>query len=107
MQTCVKKLDAPDVVDDYYLNLLDWGSCNFIAIALGNTIYLWNASNDSTSELVSFDEEDGPVTSVSWARDGQHIAIGLNNSKVEFWDSTTNKRVLQIFIFLSYSLLIF
>jgi cell division cycle protein 20 (cofactor of APC complex) len=69
-------------VDDYFLNLLDWGSCNFIAIALGNTVYLWNTSNGSTSELVSIDEEDGPVTSVCWAPDGQHIAIGLNNSDV-------------------------
>ena len=94
MQTSERTLDAPDLVDDYYLNLLDWGSCNVLAIALGNTVYLWDASNGSTSELVTVDDENGPITSVSWAPDGQHIAIGLNNSEVQLWDSTSNKQVL-------------
>jgi cell division cycle protein 20 (cofactor of APC complex) len=75
--------------------------------ASGNTVYLWNTSNGSTSELVSIEEEDGPVTSVCWAPDGQHIAIGLNNSEVQLWDSTAIQLVLQFFIVLSYSLLIF
>ncbi|KAF3949602.1 hypothetical protein CMV_024550 [Castanea mollissima] len=92
-QTSERTLDAPDLVDDYYLNLLDWGSCNVLAIALGNTVYLWDASNGSTSELVTVDEENGPITSVSWAPDGQHIAIGLNNSEVQLWDSTSNKQL--------------
>ena len=93
MQTSERTLDAPDIVDDYYLNLLDWGSSNVLAIALGNTVYLWDGSNGSTSELVTIDDEDGPVTSVNWAPDGQHIAIGLNNSEVQLWDSTANRQV--------------
>lgn len=36
-------LDAPEIVDDYYLNLLDWNSNNVLAAALGPTVYLWNA----------------------------------------------------------------
>jgi cell division cycle protein 20 (cofactor of APC complex) len=75
--------------------------------ASGNIVYLWNTSNGSTSELVSIDEEDGPVTSVCWTPDGQHIAIGLNNSEVQLWDSIANQLVLQFFVVLSYSLLIF
>nr|XP_023874828.1 cell division cycle 20.2, cofactor of APC complex-like [Quercus suber] len=92
-QTSERTLDAPDIVDDYYLNLLDWGSSNVLAIALGNTVYLWDGSNGSTSELVTIDDEDGPVTSVNWAPDGQHIAIGLNNSEVQLWDSTANRQL--------------
>lgn len=92
-QTSERTLDAPDLVDDYYLNLLDWGSANVLAIALGNTVYLWDASDGSTSELVTVDDENGPVTSVSWAPDGQHIAIGLTNSGVQLWDSTANRQV--------------
>lgn len=38
-------LDAPDIVDDYYLNLMDWGSNNILAAALGSHVYLWNAGN--------------------------------------------------------------
>nr|POE91031.1 isoform 2 of cell division cycle 20.2, cofactor of apc complex [Quercus suber] len=60
-------LDAPDILDDFYLNLLDWGISNVIAIALRTTVYPWDASNGSTSKLVTSDDEDGPVTSVSWS----------------------------------------
>ena len=93
MQSSERTLDAPDLVDDYYLNLLDWGSSNVLAIALGSTVYLWDATDGSTSELVTIDDENGPVTSVNWAPDGRHIAIGLNNSEVQLWDSTANRQV--------------
>ncbi|KAK6937151.1 WD40 repeat, partial [Dillenia turbinata] len=89
-QTSEKILDAPDLMDDYYLNLLDWGSSNVLAIALRNTVYLWDASTGSPSELVTVDDEIGPVTSVSWAPDVRHLAVGLNNSEVQLWDSTAN-----------------
>lgn len=55
-QSCERTLDAPELVDDFYLNLLDWGSSNVLAIAL--------ATNGSISELVTVDDESGPVTSV-------------------------------------------
>nr|GMC89153.1 cell division cycle 20.2, cofactor of APC complex-like [Ipomoea batatas] len=90
-QTSERTLDAPDIVDDYYLNLLDWGSSNVLSIALGSTVYLWDASDGSTSELVTIDDENGPVTSVKWAPDGRHVAIGLNNSDVQLWDITANR----------------
>ncbi|XP_010526015.1 PREDICTED: cell division cycle 20.1, cofactor of APC complex-like [Tarenaya hassleriana] len=92
-QTSERTLDAPDIVDDFYLNLLDWGSENVLAIALGQTVYLWDASNGSTSELVTVDDEKGPVTSVNWAPDGRHIAVGLNNSEVQLWDSASNRHL--------------
>ncbi|VFQ94000.1 unnamed protein product [Cuscuta campestris] len=91
LQTSEGTLDAPDILDDYYLNLLDWGSINVLSIALGSTVYLWDASEGSTSELVTVDDEFDPVTSVIWAPDSRHVAIGLNNSDVQRWDSTANK----------------
>ncbi|RZC71229.1 hypothetical protein C5167_034418 [Papaver somniferum] len=84
-------LDAPDIIDDYYLNLLDWGSSNVLAIGLGYTVHLWDATESSTTELMTVDEDTGPITSVSWAPDGRHIAVGLNNSEVQIWDYTSNK----------------
>ncbi|KAF8380792.1 hypothetical protein HHK36_028286 [Tetracentron sinense] len=92
-QSSERILDAPELLDDYYLNLLDWGSSNVLAIALQNTVYLYDASDGSTSELVTIDDEDGPVTSVSWAPNGQHIAVGLNNSDVQLWDTLANKQL--------------
>lgn len=87
-----RTLDAPDMVDDYYLNLMDWSSSNVLAIALGMTVYLWDATTSSIEELVTVDEE-GPITSVSWAPDGQYLAVGLNNSTVQLWDSTSLRQV--------------
>ncbi|KAI3929184.1 hypothetical protein MKX01_006420 [Papaver californicum] len=76
------------IIDDFYLNLLDWGSSNVLAIGLGYTVYLWDATESSTTELLTVDEDTGPITSVSWAPDGHHIAVGLNNSEVQLWDYT-------------------
>ncbi|GMH19108.1 hypothetical protein Nepgr_020949 [Nepenthes gracilis] len=92
-QTSERTLDAPDLLDDFYLNLMDWGSSNILAIVLGSTVYLWDASSGSTSELVMVDDENGPITSVSWAPDGKHIAVGLNNSEVQLWDSTAIRQL--------------
>eukprot|EP01018_Ginkgo_biloba_P016633 Gb_04843 [translate_table: standard] len=92
-QSAERTLDAPDLVDDYYLNLLDWSVNNVLSIALGNIVYLWDASDSSISELLTVDEDDGPVTSVSWASSGKHIAVGLNNSAVQLWDSESNKQL--------------
>eukprot|EP00253_Pinus_taeda_P027712 PITA_27712 len=92
-QSADRTLDAPDLLDDYYLNLLDWSSTNVLSIALDNTVYLWDASNSSISELLIADEEEGPVTGVSWAPDGSQIAVGLNNSVVQLWDSQSNKKL--------------
>lgn len=86
-------LDAPDIGDDYYLNLLDWGSSNVLALAIANTVHLWDPSNGSASELVTVNEEDGPITSVSWAANGHHIAIGLNNSEVLLWDCRASRQL--------------
>ncbi|MCL7043902.1 hypothetical protein MKW94_024687 [Papaver nudicaule] len=85
-QTAKRVLAAPDIVDDYYLNLLDWGSSNVLAIGLGYTVYLWDATESYTTELMIVDEDTGPITSVSWAPGGRHLAVGLNNSEVQLWD---------------------
>lgn len=93
-QTAERTLDAPDLLDDYYLNLLDWSANNVLAIALGNTVYLWDATTCSIAELLTADE-DGPVTSVHWAPDGRYLAVGLNNADVQLWDSQELRQVRQ------------
>ena len=101
MQSAERTLDAPELVDDYYLNLLDWGSNNVLSIALGDTVYLWDASSGSTSELVTVDEDSGPITSVSWAPDGRHIAVGLNSSDIQLWDTSSNRLVCRVSCFIT------
>jgi cell division cycle protein 20 (cofactor of APC complex) len=94
-QTAERTLDAPDLLDDYYLNLLDWSANNVLAVALGNTVYLWDATTSSIEELLVVDEE-GPVTSVSWASDGKYLAVGLNNSVVQLWDSQSLRQLRSL-----------
>lgn len=90
-------MDAPDIIDDFYLNLLDWGCSDIVAIALRNDVYLWAASDGSITPLLSVSDETGPVTSVRWAPDGRHIAVGFNNSHVQLWDSSVIRQVCRRF----------
>lgn len=59
-----KVLDAPELADDFYLNLVDWGSQGVLAVGLGNAVYLWNSESGQVREL--FKLQDDHVTSVSW-----------------------------------------
>ena len=60
-------LDAPEFRDDYYLNLIDWSSSNFLAVALNKELYLWNASGGEISQLLSMDEDTSDyITSTAW-----------------------------------------
>lgn len=36
-------LDAPELQDDFYLNLVDWSSLNVLSVGLGTCVYLWSA----------------------------------------------------------------
>ncbi|PRP80126.1 hypothetical protein PROFUN_12209 [Planoprotostelium fungivorum] len=85
-----RTLDAPGLVDDYYLNLLDWSSSNVLAIGLGNTAYLWNASTASIVELMTT-EGTNNITSVQWTAEGRHLAVGTNDGCVQLWDAESCK----------------
>jgi cell division cycle protein 20 (cofactor of APC complex) len=86
-------LDAPDLLDDYYLNLLHWGSNNVVAVALGPCVFLWNASDGGITKLMEVEEEEEYVTSVQWAADGKHVAVGTSGAEVKIWDATAQRAV--------------
>jgi len=91
-----KILDAPEIVDDYYLNLLDWGQNGLIAVPLYNAIYLWNSESGTVEELFGespITDDNIMVTSVKWITEGMHIAVGMSNGNIELWDAAVNKRV--------------
>ncbi|KAJ8624018.1 hypothetical protein MRB53_032548 [Persea americana] len=86
-------LSAPEILDDYNLNLIDWSSSNYLAIALSHRVCLWDATNGVGFDFMSINGDIGPITSVSWAPDGQRIAMGMNNSTVELWDVTSSQKL--------------
>jgi WD40 repeat protein len=59
-----KVLDAPDLQDDFYLNLVDWGSSNVLGVGLANSVYMWNSHTGGVTRLCEL--KDDTVTSVSW-----------------------------------------
>ena len=59
-------LDAPGLVDDYYLNLLDWSSGNQVAIGLERNVYVWSAESGSVSCLLET-SPDTYISSVKWS----------------------------------------
>ncbi|KAJ2456214.1 substrate-specific activator of APC-dependent proteolysis [Coemansia sp. RSA 2336] len=91
----VKVLDAPGIRDDYYLNLMDWSTSNRISVALNSQVYVWDAQSSQTSQLcdVSTDNSEEWVTSVGWAENGKHLAIGLHSGSVQIWDVNRGRKI--------------
>jgi cell division cycle protein 20 (cofactor of APC complex) len=86
-------LDAPELLDDYYLNLLDWSSTNVLGVALGNAVYMWNANDGSIDQLMETTTPDSHVTSVSWIEQGNYMAVGTSDHKVQIWDVEKHKQL--------------
>ena len=102
-------LDAPNLVDDYYLNLLEWGASDILAVALGPEIYLWNSETSETSLLMSIikdenqnesnsllNNNDNVITSLSWMNNGVGMGIGLPNGVLEIWDVNKSTKIREI-----------
>lgn len=78
-------LDAPGLVDDYYLNLLDWSSGNQVAIGLERNVYVWSAESGTVSCLLET-SPDTYVSSVKWSGDGAYVGVGLGSGEIQIWD---------------------
>ncbi|KAG8014097.1 Fizzy-related protein-like protein, partial [Nibea albiflora] len=66
-----KVLDAPELQDDFYLNLVDWSSLNVLSVGLGTCVYLWSAC---TSQ-------------------GNLVAVGTHKGYVQIWDAAAGKKL--------------
>lgn len=75
------------------LNTLDWSRSNRLAIGLGNSVFLWNASDGSVQQLMEMGSEFDYVSSVSWAGNGKYLAIGGSDAAIQLWDVEKERRV--------------
>lgn len=87
-----KVLDAPALQDDYYLNLIDWSTQNYLAVGLASSVYLWNANNSKVTKLCDLGISDS-ATSVSWSLKGPLFSLGTNSGEVQIWDVNKMKRL--------------
>ncbi|CAJ1072248.1 cell division cycle protein 20 homolog [Xyrichtys novacula] len=86
-------LDVPDLRNDFYLNLFDWSSRNVLAVALHNSVYLWDAEQGGVTPLMNLELEQNYICSLSWAKEGSCLAIGTSDCKVELWDVDNEKHL--------------
>ncbi|KAG6747307.1 hypothetical protein POTOM_049705 [Populus tomentosa] len=92
----VKVLDAPKIKDDFYVNLMDWGKNNVLAVALGSALYLWNAENQEVKKLLEVQGDNDYPTSVAWSEKATSLAIGCMKSKLQIWDPETSKCIRSL-----------
>ena len=59
-------LDAPELQDDFYLNLVDWSAQNVLSVGLGSSVWLWSAATSQVTRLCDLSSESDNVTSVAW-----------------------------------------
>jgi cell division cycle protein 20 (cofactor of APC complex) len=89
-------LDAPGLVDDYYLNLLDWSSGNQVAIGLERNVYVWSGDSGTVSCLLET-PADTYVSSVKWSGDGAYVGVGLGSGEVQIWDVEEGTKLRSMF----------
>jgi cell division cycle protein 20 (cofactor of APC complex) len=90
-------LDAPELSTDYYLNLIDWSSSNVLAVALGPSVYLWNAATGGIEELMTIEDPEFYVSSVSFSsRSGNILSIGTSTGVTELWDVNRMARIRKM-----------
>lgn len=73
-------MDAPNLQDDFYLNLLEWSSQNILSVALDSSLYFWNANNNKVLKFCELSPDS--ISSLNWNPQGTQIAIGTSKGTI-------------------------
>ena len=97
-----KELITSNLIDDFYLNLLDWSSKDQIAIGCTTSVILWN-NNKTQSEILlnypcgNLEENENIVekyvSSLIWSNEGDKLAVGHSLGGVEIYDINKKKLI--------------
>ncbi|KAI5180433.1 cell division cycle 20, cofactor of APC complex [Nematocida sp. AWRm80] len=88
-----KVLDAPSIMNDYYLNLMDWSKDNVLSLGLSDHLYLWNARTKGVVHLMS--ASDGNyISGVSFSKEGL-LAVGRSDGILQVYDTQSGKCINQ------------
>lgn len=88
-KTPYRVLDAPELADDFYLNLVDWSSTNVLGVALGSSVYLWTAHTAVVSKLCNLASTSDTVSSISWVQKGSTLAVDTLIGRLHIYDAHT------------------
>lgn len=92
-KTPYRVLDAPDLQDDFYMDLVHWSSTNLLAVGLNTCVYLWDAQNAEVRKLCDLAEVGDVVTSLSWVQRGSTIAIGCQSGQIHIYDAAKGMKI--------------
>ena len=97
-----KELIISNLIDDFYLNLLDWSPKDQIAVGCTTSVVLWN-NNKTQSEILlnypcgNLEESENVVekyvSSLIWSNEGDKLAVGHSLGCVEIYDINKKKLV--------------
>ncbi|KAF9511631.1 hypothetical protein BS47DRAFT_1264603, partial [Hydnum rufescens UP504] len=97
--TAYKVLDAPDLEDNFYLNLMDWSNKDVLAVVLGKSIYVYDVEQGKVQKLLSFGELESSglyPSSVRWIEDGNVLAVGNRRGDLTTYDVQTGLKLRTI-----------
>lgn len=88
-----KRLDAPGLRDDFYLNPLAWSSGNVIAVALDQDVYTGDMSSGGMeSNNVYSAPGETYVSSVEWL-DNSHLIVGISSGRIKIVDVEAKQEI--------------
>lgn len=93
---CYRILQAPRIVDDFYINVLDWSKTNILAVGLSSSVYLCGRSWRRPQRFADSFFAGDYFTSVFFDPAGEHLALGTNSGEIGIWDIATGKILRQI-----------
>ncbi|TDH66585.1 hypothetical protein CCR75_000843 [Bremia lactucae] len=86
-------LDAPELRNDFYINLIDWGANGILAIALNQDVHLYNPETGAIETIHACQHPMDYVTSVVWTMETTNsrsnacsLFIGTFHSELQHWD---------------------
>ena len=102
-QTPEKILDAPSLIDNFYINVLDYSKFNILSVALSNEVYLYNTENFCIEKLPIINNNNNysnnnidneiPISSLKFMKDIAALAIGYYSGYIEIWDIVKNTKI--------------
>lgn len=89
----IKVLEAPGLLDDYYLHLLSWSKDDIICVCLSQNIYLYNNKNGNIIFLNEKDKEFMNISSCLFLDDPEKLIIGYPNGMMYLYDIVKHNKI--------------
>ena len=79
-------MDAPNLRDDFYLNLVDWSDSDNIGVGLESSIYIWSGCTSKVKKIYKSESPIDYICSVAFMRHTPKICSGLTEGKMKVFD---------------------